>query len=198
MRSGARLPNSAPNTLFPTRDGSHIHIAALADTVFRRLAGVMDQPELGTDPRFADQNARNRNEAELEALISEWTQSRDLVELQQALDQADVPASRIFTMADIYQDAHYRARDMLKSVPDDDLGSVTLAGVVPKLSLTPGDIRWSGRRTGQDTRTILRRLANLSDAEIDRLHRTGVVHCDTHAAHAVAGTGASAAAFDSL
>jgi crotonobetainyl-CoA:carnitine CoA-transferase CaiB-like acyl-CoA transferase len=198
MRSGARLPNSAPNTLFPTRDGSHIHIAALADTVFRRLAGVMGQPELGTHPRFADQNARNRNEAELEALISEWTQSRDLAELQKALDQADVPASRIFTMADIYQDAHYRARDMLKTVPDDDLGSVTLAGVVPKLSLTPGDIRWSGRRTGQDTRTILRRLANLSDAEIDRLHQAGVVHCDTHSHHAAAGTGASAAAFDSL
>jgi crotonobetainyl-CoA:carnitine CoA-transferase CaiB-like acyl-CoA transferase len=198
MRSGARLPNSAPNTLFPTRDGSHIHIAALADTVFRRLAGVMGQPELGTDPRFADQNARNRNEAELEALIGEWTQSHDLAELQQALDQADVPASRIFTMADIYQDAHYRARDMLKTVPDDDLGSVTLAGVVPKLSLTPGDIRWSGRRTGQDTRTILRRLANLSDAEIDRLHQAGVVHCDTQSPHAAAGTGARAAAFDSL
>jgi len=179
MRSGPRLPNSAPNTLFPTRDGGHIHIAALADTVFRRLTGVMGQPDLGSDPRFVDQAARNRNEAQIEAIIEEWTRSQDLAELQVALDAADVPASRIFTMSDIYQDPHYRAREMLVNVPDDDLGSVTLAGVVPKLSGTPGAIRWSGRRTGQDTRRVLRRFANLSDAEIGQLHDRGVIYCDS-------------------
>jgi crotonobetainyl-CoA:carnitine CoA-transferase CaiB-like acyl-CoA transferase len=182
MRSGARLPNSAPNTLFPTRDGSHIHIAALADGVFRRLAGVMGQPELGTDPRYADQASRNRNEAEVEALVGAWTAAHDLGELQAALDVADVPASRIFTMADIYQDPHYRARGMLTEVPDDDLGSVTLAGVVPKMSATPGAVCWSGRRTGQDTRSVLRSLAKLTDAEIDRLQAAGVIACDRGAA----------------
>ncbi|KAB2872056.1 MAG: CoA transferase [Burkholderiaceae bacterium] len=181
MRSGARLPNSAPNTLFPTRDGSHIHIAALADGVFRRLAGVMGRPELGTDPRFADQASRNRNEAEIEALVGAWTAAHDLGELQAALDAADVPASRIFTMADIYHDPHYRAREMLTEVPDDDLGSVTLAGVVPKMSATPGAVCWSGHRTGQDTRAILRRLARLEDAEIDRLQVSGVIACDPRA-----------------
>jgi len=147
----------------------------------------MKQPELGTDPRFVDQDARNRNETELEALIAKWTVSHNLAELQQALDAADVPASRIFTMADIFRDAHYRARDMLKTVPDDDLGSVTLAGVVPKLSRTPGDIRWSGHRTGQDTRSVLRMLADLSDAEIDRLQQAGIVYCDADASQPAVG-----------
>jgi crotonobetainyl-CoA:carnitine CoA-transferase CaiB-like acyl-CoA transferase len=178
MRSGARLPNSAPNTLFPTRDGQHIHIAALADAVFRRLAGVMGQPALGTDPRFATQAARNAHEAEIEALVSQWTSRHDLAWLQQALDGADVPASRVYTMADIFQDAHFKARDMLVRVPDDDLGDVTLAGVVPKLSRTPGSIRSSGHRNGQDTRAVLARFAHLTDAQIDALETAGVVACD--------------------
>lgn len=183
MRSGARLPNSAPNTLFPTRDGDHIHIAAFADPVFRRLAAVMGRPELATDPKFSNQAARNRNEAELEGLISEWTLSRPLVELQAALDAEDVPATRIFTMADIFSDRHFRHREMLLQAPDDDLGQVTLAGVVPRLSETPGRVRWSGRRVGQDTREVLRRIAKLTDSEIDALEADGVVSCDPESAH---------------
>ena len=178
-RSGARLPNSAPNTLFPTRDDDHIHIAAFADPVFRRLASVMGQPELSDDPRYATQAARNRNEAALETQIGQWTRSRPLAELQGVLDAADVPATRIFTMANIFADAHFHARGMLVATPDDDLGEVTLAGVVPRMSVTPGHVRWSGHRTGQDTRAVLKRMAGLSDDDIDSLQDEGVVSCDS-------------------
>lgn len=178
MRAGPRLPNSAPNTLFPTKDASHIHIAAFADAVFKRLAGVMGRPELATDARFSGQAARNQNEAELEALIGEWTSARDLADLQVALDGADVPATRIFTMADIFDDPHFRARNMLVKTPDDDLGEVTLAGVVPKMSVTPGRILWSGHRVGQDTRSVLREFGQLTDSDIDALEAEGVVSCD--------------------
>ncbi|HYF19790.1 MAG TPA: CoA transferase [Ramlibacter sp.] len=178
MRSGARLPRSAPNTLFPTRDGEHVHVAALADAVFRRLAKVMGQPQLATDPRFATQAARNANEAAIEAIVAEWTSQRTVAEVLQALDANDVPATRIFTMQDIFADPHFRARDMLVRAPDDDLGEVTLGGVVPKLSATPGRIRWSGRRIGQDTREVLREFAGLADSEIDALQHRGVVACD--------------------
>jgi len=177
-RTGARLADSAPNTLFPTRDGKHIHVAALADPVFRRLAGAIGQPELGTDPRFADQRARSANEALIEGIVAEWTSAHDLDDIEAILRKGDVPASRIYDMADIFRDPHYKARDMLVRAPDDDLGSVTLAGVVPKLSATPGGVRWSGHRVGQDTRAFLKDAAGLSDAEIDRLAAEGVVHCD--------------------
>lgn len=189
MRAGARLPNSAPNNLYPTRDGSYIHIAALADSIFRRLAVVMGQPELGSDPRFADQNSRNRNEDLTDELVAKWTLSRDLADLERILESGNVPASRIFTMADIFKDPHYRARDMLVDTTDDDLGSVTLAGIVPKLSATPGKVRWSGHRIGQDTRAILRKYADLSDARIDELVRAGVVFCDPHVDSKAAPTG---------
>jgi crotonobetainyl-CoA:carnitine CoA-transferase CaiB-like acyl-CoA transferase len=177
-RTGPRLADSAPNTLFPTRDGSHIHIAALADPVFRRLAAAIGRPELGTDPRFAEQRARSANEALIEGIIAEWTSAHDLDEIEAILRKGDVPASRVYDMADIFRDAHYKARGMLVPTPDDDLGSVTLAGVVPKLSATPGGVRWSGRRVGQDTRAFLKDTAGLSDAEINRLVAEGVVYCD--------------------
>lgn len=178
MRAGAKLPDSAPNNLYPTGDGSHIHIAALADQVYRRLTVAMKRPELGTDPRFADQKSRNKNESLIDGFVAEWTRSHSLRELEETLAAADVPASRIFTMADIFSDPHYRARNMLVSTRDDDLGSVTLAGIVPKLSATPGQVRWSGHRVGQDTREILRRFADLSDVQIDALEKEGVIYCD--------------------
>jgi crotonobetainyl-CoA:carnitine CoA-transferase CaiB-like acyl-CoA transferase len=185
MRAGPRLPNSAPNTLFPTRDGTHIHIAALADSVFRRLAEAMGQPELATDPRFALQSARNAREAEIEAVITQWTLAHDVADLKARLDAADVPATTIYTMADIFEDPHFQARDMLLSTPDDDLGQVTLAGIVPKLSGTPGRVRWAGHRLGQDTREVLGELLHLSAQDIDALEAQGVVACDPQRGRAV-------------
>jgi len=178
MRSGSRLPDCAPNNLYPTRDGGYIHIAALADAVFRRLAAAMGQPELGADPRFVEQRVRFENVDVIDGIVAAWTSARGLDEVEGILRRADVPASRVYTMADIFGDPHYAARNMLVPTPDDDLGSVTLAGVVPKLSATPGRLRWAGHRTGQDTRSFLRDTAKLSDAEIDRLVAEGVVFCD--------------------
>lgn len=177
VRAGARLPNSAPNSLYSTRDGKFIHIAALADPVYRRLASAMKMPHLATDPRFAEQNIRSENVDQIDEIVAAWTKSLDLEELERILEAASVPASRIFTMADIFRDPHFSARDMLLEVPDDDLGTVTLAGVVPKLSKTPGSVLWSGHRTGQDTREILKRFAHLSDQEIDTLERDKIVFC---------------------
>lgn len=184
MRAGPRLPNSAPNTLFPTSEGTHIHIAALADAVFRRLAAAMERPELGSDPRFALQVNRNQHEAEIEALIAAWTRTHTVADLQAKLDAAEVPATTIFTIADIFDDPHFNARGMLVRTPDDDLGHVTLAGIVPKLSRTPGAIRWSGHRLGQDTRCVLQELANLTDGDIDALEAEGIISCDPQRAGA--------------
>lgn len=178
-RAGPRLPGSPPNSLYPTRDGSYIHIAALADQVFRRLAEAMEKPGLGTDPRYATQAARAQREDEMDRIVAAWTSTLDLVELEVRLEKADVPASRIFSMKDIFEHEIYRARDMLVDAPDDDLGTVKLAGVVPKLSGTPGRIRWSGHRNGQDTREILETYLGMGTAEIDSLLAKGVIACST-------------------
>jgi crotonobetainyl-CoA:carnitine CoA-transferase CaiB-like acyl-CoA transferase len=181
-RAGSRLPNSAPNNLYPTKDGRPIHITALADAVYRRLTVAMGRPELASDPRFADQNTRAGNYRLIDEEVGLWTRTHTLVELEALLEAADVPASRIFTMADIFDHDLYRARDMLVDVPDETLGTVTLAGVVPKLSSTPGRINWAGHGLGEDSRSVLADELGLPDGEIDRLIADGIVTCPSLAA----------------
>jgi len=175
QRAGSRLPDSVPNNLYPTRDGEYIHITAMADSVFKRLLHAMKQDGAAIDPRFIDARARSANETALDELIASWTSSLTLAEAEAALSVADVPATRIFTMKDIFADPHFRARDMLVDIPHDTLGSVKVAGVVPKLSDTPGTLRHAGGAIGRDTREVLAELGGYSEGEIDTLIRENVV-----------------------
>ena len=181
-RTGSGLVGSVPNNLYATQDGQWIHIQAAQNPVFRRLAPAMGMPELLDDPRFDTAIARGQNQAACDALVGRWAASHTMADLQAKLDAADVPASGINTVADIFGDAHFRARDMLVEVPDDELGSVTLAGIVPKLSRTPGRLRKAGGRVGQHTRAVLERLAGLDAAAIAALEAAGVILCDDGAA----------------
>jgi len=174
-RAGSRLPDSTPNNLYPTRDGSHIHITAMGEAVFRRLAAAMGRPELAEQPEYASARARSEHHEELDLLISRWTAEHDLPALEQILQKAAVPATRIYTMADIFADAHFKDRRMLVDVPHEALKQVTMAGVVPKLSRTPGQLRHAGGAVGRDTKRILTELAGLDAADVQRLEESGIV-----------------------
>ena len=175
MRTGSRLPDSTPNNLFVSRDGQFIHITAMGDAIFRRLVDCMGQPELADDPRFAKAVDRSANHEAIDDLIARWTARHDLATLEKALHEAAVPATRIFTIADIFGDPHYKARGMLATIPDDDMGTVTVAAPVPRLSATPAAIRHAGRKVGQDTRRVLQDVAGLTNDELDVLQRDGVI-----------------------
>jgi crotonobetainyl-CoA:carnitine CoA-transferase CaiB-like acyl-CoA transferase len=177
-RTGPALADSAPNNLYPTRDRNYVHITGNHEAVFRRLAGAMDRPELVQDPRFRTLVDRNRHAAEIDGIVREWTLRHTVEEIEARLNAAEVPASRIYTIADVFADPHYRARGMLVETPDEDLGKVTLAGPVPQLSRTPGSIRRSGGRIGQDTRAVLSRLGGYTAAELDELEERGVIYSD--------------------
>jgi len=174
-RAGSRLPDATPNNLYATGDQQFIHITAFADGVFARLCQAMGQPELARDERFVSGRARTAHVEEIDDIIARWASTQSLRDLEEKLAAAGVPATRIFTIADIFADPHYRARGMLVPTPDDNLGSVTLAAPVPKLSDTPGMLRHAGRSVGHDTRTVLREVAGLSPEEIERLYAEGTV-----------------------
>lgn len=174
-RTGSRLPNHTPNNLYPTADGRHIHITAGAQSVFTRLARQMGQPELVDDPRFANAIERSTNEDALDAIIGAWTGSLPLEDVERLLHDGDIPAARIYSLKDIFEDPHYRARDMLLELEDPVLGPVSVPGVVPKLSETPGGVSWLGRAIGQDTMKVLRDRLALSDQELDALAAAGVI-----------------------
>jgi len=180
-RTGSRLPESTPNNLYPTADGGFIHITAMGDAVFRRLAGAMERPQLAADARFATAIARSENHEAIDELIAEWTSTLELADLEKILERHSVPATRIFTMADIFRDPHYQARRAIVAAPDDDLGSVAMAAVVPRLSATPGRVVHAGHRLGQDTRQVLSTLLNYSEARLAALQSAGVIVCDAGA-----------------
>jgi crotonobetainyl-CoA:carnitine CoA-transferase CaiB-like acyl-CoA transferase len=175
MRAGSRLPGSTPNNLFPTKDKGYIAMAAASDSVFRRLADVMKQPGLALDERFATGLARVKNQDALDEVISAWTLTFDLKELEELLQKNDVPASRIFTMADIFGDPHYAARSMIANVSGGELETVTMAEPVPRLSSTPGKIRHAGRAIGSDTGALLREMADVQPEVLADLHARGIV-----------------------
>jgi crotonobetainyl-CoA:carnitine CoA-transferase CaiB-like acyl-CoA transferase len=174
-RAGSRLPDSSPNNTYTTRDGRHIHITAMGDAVFARLASVIGQPALAEDEMYATQVARSTNEDTLDAIIGGWVASRPLADVVAALNAGGVPAAPVYTVADIFADEHFRAREMLVRMPDADLGSVALAGVVPKLSKTPGVIRHAGHLVGEDTADVLTDVLGLDRQAIDALLRDGIV-----------------------
>ena len=178
MRAGARLPGAAPNSLYRAKDGLYVQVTAGNDRIFKRLAGVMGQSELAQDERFATPAARWQNVDALEDIVNAWAGEIDSKNLEHRLNEAGVPSARIYTMAEVFEDPHFAARDMLLNVPSTELGDVTLAGVVPKLSETPGQVRWAGRKPGQDTRAVLAELCDLDDAELSRLESEGIIFCD--------------------
>jgi succinyl-CoA--D-citramalate CoA-transferase len=174
-RVGSRLPGTAPNSLYPTKDGTYILIAANNDAIFRRLAEAMDRPDLPSDPRFSDPRARAVNVDALDAEIEAWTTACDAGDAQVKLDKAGVPASPVYTIADVFDDEHYRTRDMLLEAPHPVLGKLTVPGIVPKLSATPGGVHRLGSELGADTAAVLQRILNLSSERIDRLKADGVI-----------------------
>jgi len=175
QRAGPRLPGNVPNSLYPTKDGNYIILAAASDPVFARLAEAIGKPELAKDPRFVTGVARVKNEAACNAIISAWTKNTPIEEIETALQKARVPAARIYTVEDIFNDPHYRQREMLVDVIDPDMGPVTVTGVVPKLSRTPGAIWRAGPHLGEDTTSVLHDELGLSELEIEELVSDGTV-----------------------
>ena len=176
-RAGSRLPDSAPNNLYTCSDARHIHITAMGDAVFARLAQAMGQGGLARDPRFENQLGRSKNEDQLDSIIGAWVGSLTLERAIAALNESGVPAAPIYTVEDIFKDPHYAFREMLVRVPDETLGTVALAGIVPKLSATPGRVDHGGHQVGEDTRDVLAEVLGLSQTEIDALEAEGAIAC---------------------
>lgn len=174
-RAGSRLPNMTPNNLYLTKDKKYFLIAAGSQPMFRRLAAAMGRPELVDDPKFATQATRSRNEDELDEIVGEWARRYTMDELRDLLHTAAVACGPVYTMAEIFNDVHYRARDMLVRVPDEDFGSLTLSGVIPKLGRTPGAVKWSGGSLGRDTCEVLRDALGMSDEQLEGLQSRDVI-----------------------
>lgn len=173
-RSGPILPNVAPANVYPTKDGPYL-ISANQDTVFRRLAEAMGQPELAEDERFATHAARGRHQELLDGLIATWSHSKSAKELRALLNEHAVPNGKIYTAADMLEDAHYAAREAIIKVPHPAFKQLRMQNTFPKLSATPGAVKWCGPELGQHNDEVFRELLGMDDAKLAALHEVGAI-----------------------
>jgi len=173
--AGSALPGIAPSNAYRCQDGAYALIAGNGDSIFRRLMILIGREDLANDPSLADNAGRVARVAEIDEVISAWTAQRSVNDALAALDSVSVPAGRIYSVADIASDPHYRAREMLRDVQLDDGSSLTLPGIVPKLSATPGIHRRNAPTLGQDTGEVLREIG-LTEAQIAALRERGIVN----------------------
>ena len=174
--SGTNLKGIAPSNIFKSRDGTWMVIAANADNVFRRLCGAMGRPELADDERFSTHLARGENQDEIEGLVADWALERDAKEIDRVLNEAGVICGPIYTIADIFEDPQFKEREMLVEHVDPEFGPYVGPGVVPKLTRTPGAVRWSATwEEGSHNAEVYGGLLGLGEEELASLREEGVI-----------------------
>jgi formyl-CoA transferase len=174
---GTRLDGIAPSNLFRSQDDAWVVIAANQDTVFGRLCRVMGRAELADDPRFRDHVSRGEHQDEIEEIVGDWARQHTQAEILDVLGAEGVVVGPVYTVDQIVTDDHFRARDMLVNHHDERVQEDVLGpGIVPKMSGTPGSVRWAGRpEPGHDNDRVLGELLGLTSAQIKELSSNGVV-----------------------
>ena len=172
--SGSALPGIAPTNAYRCADGGYALIAGNGDGIYRRLMARIGREDLGEDPGLASNEGRAARAAELDEAIGAWSATRSLDEVLAALDEARVPSGRIYNARDIAEDPHFRARDMILQARLPDGQAIEVPGIVPKLSLTPGQVRRAAPALGVDTEAVLRE-AGVSEPALAELRAKGVI-----------------------
>ena len=172
--AGSALPGIAPSNAYLCKDGKCALIAGNGDSIFKRLMAAIGRDDLAADPTLTDNAGRVKRVEEIDAVIGEWTSKLNVAEVLAVLDQAAVPAGRIYTVEDIAADPHYLARGMLADVSMSDGSVLKVPGMVPKLSRTPGQHRRNAPSLGQDTDAVLLDLGITAD-QISEMRKRGIV-----------------------
>lgn len=173
-RSGSVIANVAPSNIYDTKDGMMI-IAANQDTVFRRLTELIGQPELARDPRFSTHHARGERQVELDARINDWSKAHTSAEIQKLCDDAAIPCGPIYRAPEMLEDPHFKARQAIVDVAHRHFGSILMQNVAPKLSATPGRVRWSAHDLGEDNDLVWLERAGLTKSRYEKLKTDGVI-----------------------
>ncbi len=174
-RTGSILPNVAPSNIYPTSDDQMILIAANQDTIFGRLAKATGQAELSKDERFATHAARGVHQKEIDQRVAQWTCTKSAQELLDLMEEAGVPAGMIYRAPDMLKDPHFAAREAIVRLAHPEFGEIAMQNVFPKLSLTPGTVRWPGPELGEHNEEIFSKKLGMNDKQLNMLNEAGVI-----------------------
>ena len=171
--AGSALPGIAPTNAYLCSDGGYVLVAGNGDSIFKRLMTMIGRDDLGNDPQLENNEGRVQRVTELDQAIGEWAKTVNTDKALELLDSVAVPAGRIYTVADIANDPHYKARENIQTIQMHDGSKVDVPGIIPKLSRTPGSIRSLAPDIGANTDEILRGIG-LSDAQVASLKERGI------------------------
>ncbi len=174
-RTGAILPNVSPSNVFETSDDKLLLIAANQDTVFKRLAEAMKQPELAEDERYATHAARGKYQEQLDDLINDWTKTVRLEELEALMNEHGVPSGLIYKAEDMLKDPHFKAREAIVDVEHPDFGTIKMQNVAPRLSDTPGAVRHVGPELGQHNDEVYGEILKIPAVRRQELQKAGII-----------------------
>ena len=173
-RTGNIMPGITPSSIHTCSDGKAVQIGANGDAIFQRFMRAIGRDDLAADPTLADNAGRDARRDELYTLIDRWAASLPQEQVLQVLEQAEVPASKIYSAADMFTDPQYLAREMFLNATLPDGKPFKMPGIVPKLSETPGSAEWTGPALGEHTDSILRTLG-YKDEQIAELRGRGTI-----------------------
>ena len=174
-RMGPDVVNIVPHSHYPTKDGHWVALACSNDRMWVRLTRAMARPELAADPLYATIPARAARRDAINAVVTEWTASLDIAELLAVCDAEQVPVSKLLSIADIFRDPQYAARRNLVEIDDPRVGPLTLPGPVPRMSVTPPELRHAGPALGAGNDYVFRTLLGLSGEACDDLRARNII-----------------------
>jgi formyl-CoA transferase len=173
---GPNLGGGVPSNTYKCADGGSVVIGAHSDSIYRRLMGVLGKPELADDPRYSTNSQRVKHREEVDGVVAAWTSQLDCETVVAKLNENGIPSGPIYTSADIVKDPHYRERQAVIDVWIPEVERVlTMQGIVPKFSATPGSIRWTGPKLGAHNDEVYRGLLDLNDSQLAELADEGVI-----------------------
>jgi crotonobetainyl-CoA:carnitine CoA-transferase CaiB-like acyl-CoA transferase len=175
QRLGSRLPFASPRNAFKTQEGRWVAMSCSTQSVFERACRAIGRADLLDDPRFRDNQARTEHSEILDGIFADWIGSHDEAGVLATLNDAGAAAAPIYDMQAVFEDPHFRARDNIVAVADDELGAVRMQGVSPKLSRTPGRVAHAGASLGAHSREVYAEWLGMTDEQFDELHERGAV-----------------------
>lgn len=174
-RMGPDTVNIVPHSHYETKDGEWIALACSNDRMWQRLCKAMLRPELAEDPRYARPKARDEHRAEVNELVADWVHCQSAEEVLVACDAADAPASKLFSIADIFDDPQYAARENLRTIDDPRVGKLVVPGPLPRMSRTPPQLDSAGPALGNANAAVLGGLLGLPADTIADLARRRII-----------------------
>ena len=174
-RSGNRSVNNSPRNTYKTRDGKWVAISTSAQSIAERVMHLVGHPEVISEPWFASGGERAKHADLLDGYVSNWIAQRDTAEVIRAFEEADAAVAQIYDIRDVMRDEQFKALDSITTVEDPTLGPVRMQNVLYRMSQTPGEVKWTGRKKGQDTHEVLADTLNLSEERISQLEKLGII-----------------------